>query len=62
MALPCVSDVHGYLPNPKVSQDYKILYFGQGLNHELISIDQIQPFGDPERAYSVEKTLFQCSF
>ena len=33
--LPYVSDVHGYLPNPKVSQDFEFVALDQGKNHDL---------------------------
>ena len=45
MTLTCMRHVHGYLTNPKFSQDFKFVDFNQGPNYELISIYQVQPFG-----------------
>ena len=44
MTLPRVSHEHGYLPNTKFSQAFKISDFDQGTNHELILKYQVQPF------------------
>ena len=56
--LPYVSDVHGYLPNPKVSQACEFTDLDQGTNHELISKYQVHPFGRAGTIHSLVWVYF----
>ena len=58
MALLCVSHVHGYLPNFKVSQVLELADFDRGLNHELISNYQVKPFSHVGTSQYISNVMF----